>query len=84
MKLVDLWRVNGVEREHRQLVADRRLIASGKGLGVTIQSKYQDEALIEAVRASVVAELDRRIAEAEAELVALGVQLPLEGSTPVS
>lgn len=41
--------------------------------GVTIDGVYQDDTMIEQVRGAVVAELNRRIAELDDDLVALGV-----------
>jgi hypothetical protein len=47
-----------------------------KGLGVTIQGRYQDDEIIDAVRPVVVAVLDRRIADCYAALRNLGVSTP--------
>ncbi|MCW3837826.1 hypothetical protein ACFQ1E_17410 [Sphingomonas canadensis] len=44
--------------------------------GVTIAGRYQDDAMIAAVRPVIVAELDRRIAELDEDLRGLGVVVP--------
>ena len=75
MQLEDLWLVNQHAGSFRKLVSDRRLVADGAGLNVLIQATYQDEAMADAARAAVVAELDRRIAGVERELTDLGVDL---------
>ena len=49
------------------------MLESGAGLGVTIQSTYQDNAFLEAIRPHAVAELDRRIEEKKAVLVSFGI-----------
>jgi hypothetical protein len=46
-------------------------------LGVTINSKYQDELMLELVRPVVAAELTRRIGEIEADLRQWGVEVPV-------
>lgn len=51
------------------------MLESGAGLGVTIQSTYQDNAFLEAIRPHAVAELDRRIEEKKAVLENLGISL---------
>ncbi|MBA1157771.1 hypothetical protein [Microvirga mediterraneensis] len=50
-------------------------LAATSGLGVTIQGRYQDEAMLDAVRRSVVNEFNRRIAEVDEELRSLGVEV---------
>lgn len=42
-------------------------------LGVTIQSRYQDDAFVNAVRSSVTGELSRRIGAVKHQLAELGV-----------
>lgn len=44
-------------------------------LEVTLDRERQDEVMVALVRPIVVAELDRRIADVEADLAALGVEL---------
>jgi hypothetical protein len=44
-----------------------------EGLGVTIQSRYQDDAFVNAVRSSVTGELSRRIGAVKHQLAELGV-----------
>ncbi|EKG7074222.1 hypothetical protein L6Z78_RS18685, partial [Escherichia coli] len=51
----------------------KTILESGAGLGVTIQSTYQDDAFLEAIRPHAVAELDHRIEKKKAVLVDLGI-----------
>ncbi|MFR0629569.1 hypothetical protein [Citrobacter freundii] len=53
----------------KELQRQKSILESGAGLGVTIQSAYQDNAFLEAIRPHAVAELDRRIEEKKASLV---------------
>ncbi|WP_136072356.1 hypothetical protein [Klebsiella variicola] len=59
--------------EIKELKRLKSIIESGAGLGVTIQSAYQDNAFLDAVRPHAVAELDRRIDEKRTALIRLGV-----------
>ena len=47
----------------KELQRQKNILESGAGLGVTIQSTYQDNAFLDAIRPHAVAELDRRIVE---------------------
>jgi hypothetical protein len=58
--------LNEIERQ-------KETIGGGGGLGITIQSAYQDADFIEAIRPAAVAELDKRINAKKAELAKLGV-----------
>lgn len=60
---------NGIKELQRQ----KDILESGDGLGVTIQSTYQDKAFLDAIRPHAVAELNRRIEEKKAVLVNLDV-----------
>lgn len=75
MRLQDLWQVNILQNRLLEKRAQLALVVDGKGLGVTIQSTYQPEKVIEAVRPVVVAHLDATIAAIEADLVGLGVEI---------
>lgn len=57
----------------KELQRQKDILESGSGLGVTIQSTYQDNAFLEAIRPHAVAELDRRIEEKKKKLSVLGV-----------
>lgn len=57
----------------KELQRQKDILESGSGLGVTIQSTYQDNAFLEAIRPHAVAELDRRIEEKKKKLFDLGV-----------
>lgn len=60
---------NGIKELQRQ----KGILESGDGLGVTIQSTYQDKAFLDAIRPHAVAELNRRIEEKKAVLVGFGI-----------
>jgi hypothetical protein len=60
---------NGIKELQRQ----KGILESGDGLGVTIQSTYQDKAFLDAIRPHAVAELNRRIEEKKAVLVSFGI-----------
>ncbi|CDZ82740.1 hypothetical protein ACEWB5_15780 [Citrobacter koseri] len=62
-----------INNEIKELQRQKSILESGAGLGVTIQSTYQDNAFLDAIRPHAVAELDRRIEEKRAVLVNLGV-----------
>lgn len=57
----------------KELQLQKSILESGAGLGVTIQSTYQDNAFLDAIRPHAVAELDRRIEEKKAVLVSFGI-----------
>ena len=73
MKVQDLSRAYSIWENIRELQKQRDLIAGGGGLGVTIQSAYQDAAFEEAIRPHAVAELERRIEEQKKVIIDLGV-----------
>lgn len=60
---------NGIKELQRQ----KGILESCDGLGVTIQSTYQDKAFLDAIRPHAVAELNRRIEEKKVVLVSLGI-----------
>ncbi|MGX8090018.1 hypothetical protein ACWUWO_11745 [Klebsiella pneumoniae] len=62
-----------INNEIKELQRQKSILESGAGLGVTIQSTYQDNAFLDAIRPHAVAELDRRINEKKVVLVNLGV-----------
>ena len=57
----------------KELEGQYSLVARGEGLGITIQSRYQDDALVNAVRSSVTGELSRRIGAVKHQLTELGI-----------
>lgn len=57
----------------KELQLQKSILESGAGLGVTIQSTYQDNAFLDAIRPHAVDELDRRIEEKKDVLVNLGL-----------
>ncbi|EOG8942891.1 hypothetical protein ACLKL1_002364 [Klebsiella pneumoniae] len=62
-----------INNEIKELQRQKSILESGAGLGVTIQSTYQDNAFLDAIRPHAVAELDRRIDEKKVVLVNFGV-----------
>ncbi|HCB1916920.1 TPA: hypothetical protein MYQ36_002870 [Citrobacter braakii] len=73
MKAENLSNAYYINNEMQELQRQKGILESGAGLGVTIQSAYQDNAFLEAIRPHAVAELDRRIEEKKASLVKLGL-----------
>lgn len=57
----------------KELQLQKSILESGAGLGVTIQSTYQDNAFLDAIRPHAVTELDRRIQQKIEALAILGV-----------
>ncbi|MDE9708538.1 hypothetical protein [Citrobacter portucalensis] len=57
----------------KELQLQKSILEGGAGLGVTIQSTYQDNAFLDAIRPHAVAELYRRIVEKKKNLSTLGV-----------
>ncbi|TKU20394.1 hypothetical protein [Citrobacter sp. wls827] len=73
MNVENLSEAYYINNEIKELQRLKSMLESGAGLGVTIQSTYQDNVFLEAIRPHAVAELDRRIEEKIAVLVNLGV-----------
>ncbi|EPY9831197.1 TPA: hypothetical protein NPN62_003954 [Klebsiella pneumoniae] len=57
----------------KELEGQYSLVVRGEGLGITIQSCYQDDDFVNAVRRSVTGELSRRIGAVKHLLTELGV-----------
>lgn len=57
----------------KELEGQYLLVARGEGLGITIQSCYQDDDFVNSVRSSVTGELSRRIGAVKHQLKELGV-----------
>ncbi|MBS9489081.1 hypothetical protein KIP80_11115 [Citrobacter braakii] len=75
MNVENLSNANCIYNEMKELQRQKGILESGDGLGVTIQSTYQDKAFLDTIRPHAVAELERRIEEKQAVLVNLGVSL---------
>ncbi|PTA87472.1 hypothetical protein CWM66_26450 [Kosakonia sp. H7A] len=75
MQVKHLSEAYSISKQVVELQRARSIIAGGAGLGITIQSTYQDDTFIENIRPYVIDELDRRIAEKNELLEALGVSL---------
>ncbi|EKO2851759.1 hypothetical protein PZ873_004976 [Klebsiella pneumoniae] len=73
MNVENLSEAYYINNEIKELQRQKSILESGAGLGVTIQSTYQDNAFLDAIRPHAVAELDRRIDEKKVVLVNLGV-----------
>ncbi|QMG41436.1 hypothetical protein HVY60_12980 [Citrobacter freundii] len=73
MKAENLSNAYYINNEMKELQRQKGILESGVGLGMTIQSAYQDNTFLEAIRPHAVAELDRRIEEKKALLVNLGL-----------
>ena len=73
MNVENLSNAHYIYNEMKELQRQKEILKGGSGLGVTIQSAYQDNAFIEAIRPHAVTELDRRIEEKKAVLVNLGL-----------
>lgn len=82
MELKDFDKAAEYVQRRRNLERDIEL-ASATGfkkdspLGVTIQGRYQDPALVDAVRDSVLLVLERRLRDIDNDLMAFGVFPPL-------
>lgn len=59
----------------KELQRQKSILESGDGLGVTIQSTYQDKAFLDAMRPHAVAVLDSRIDQKREILKVLGVTI---------
>ena len=75
MKLSQAYEFNLLVKERDELREARTVASTGQGLGVTIKGRYQDDAMIDAIKLAVVAEFDRRIAILDAKFVALGIEI---------
>ncbi len=73
MNVENLTEAYYINNEIKELQRQKDILESGDGLGVTIQSTYQDKAFLDAIRPHAVAELNRRIEEKKVVLVSLGI-----------
>ncbi len=73
MNVENLSNANYIYNEMKELQRLKGILESGAGLGVTIQSTYQDNAFLDAIRPHAMAELERRIVEKKKSLSTLGV-----------
>lgn len=73
MNVENLTEAYYINNAIKELQRQKGILKSGDGLGVTIQSTYQDKAFLDAIRPHAVAELDRRIEEKKAVLVSFGI-----------
>ena len=73
MNVENLTEAYYINNAIKELQRQKGILESGDGLGVTIQSTYQDKAFLDAIRPHAVAELNRRIEEKKAVLVGFGI-----------
>lgn len=73
MNVANLNNAHYIFNEMKELQRQKGILESGAGLGVTIQSTYQDNAFLDAIRPHAVTELDRRIQQKIQALAKLGV-----------
>lgn len=73
MNVENLSEAYYLNNDIKELQRQKDILESGSGLGVTIQSTYQDNAFLEAIRPHAVTELDRRIQQKIEALAKLGV-----------
>ncbi|EPL3985341.1 hypothetical protein ACRRAR_25600 [Citrobacter freundii] len=73
MNVENLSNAYYIFNEMKELQRQKGMLESGSGLGVTIQSTYQDNAFLDAIRPHAVTELDRRIQQKIEALAKLGV-----------
>lgn len=73
MDIENLSQAHIVFQQLKELQSQKYIVSGGSGVGVTIQSAYQDDDFIEAIRPHVIAELDRRIEDKKGLLANLGI-----------
>lgn len=73
MNVENLTEAYYINNAIKELQRQKGILESGAGLGVTIQSTYQDNAFLDAIRPHAVAELERRIEEQKKVIIDLGV-----------
>lgn len=75
MNVENLSNAHYIYNEMKELQRQKSILESGAGLGVTIQSTYQDKAFLDAIRPHAVAVLDSRIDLKRIKLKVLGVTI---------
>ncbi|MFI3308921.1 hypothetical protein [Ewingella allii] len=68
-----LSQAHGLLQKISELKREHDIVAGGGGLGVTVQSQYQDDAFVNAIRPHVLAEIIKRIEAKQDHLKQLGV-----------
>lgn len=76
VKITDLNKAAEINKRLEELNRILGLLEAGVGLGVVIQSVYQDDTMVTAVRPQVIKEMKRRRKVMHDELTALGVECP--------
>lgn len=75
MKLQDIHQATSLATERRLLTTSIQRISEGHDLGVTINGRYQSDAMLDAVRPSVLSHLQQLVDAIDAQLSALGVEV---------
>lgn len=75
MKLQNIHQVSTLASARSELINSIAQISNDKALGVTINGRYQDDAMLDAVRPAVLANLQQRVKSIDSELSALGVEV---------
>ncbi|CAM7665856.1 hypothetical protein [Citrobacter portucalensis] len=75
MNVENLSNAHYIYNEMKELQRQKGILESGDGLGVTIQSTYQDKAFLDVMRPHAVAVLDSRIDQKRKKLKELGVTI---------
>lgn len=76
MNIKNLHMAVSYESRLRELEHQHQLVASGKALAITLQSAYQDDAFVDALRPQVLLEITRRIEEVKTQLRSFGIDCP--------
>ncbi|GAB2931454.1 hypothetical protein [Hafnia psychrotolerans] len=61
MDVKNLSQAHGLLQKIGELKREHDIVAAGGGLGVTVQSQYQDNEFVNAIRPHLLAELNKRI-----------------------
>ncbi|KEY44933.1 hypothetical protein [Citrobacter amalonaticus] len=75
MNVENLSEAYYINNEIKELQRQKSILESGEGLGVTIQSAYQDSAFVDAIRPHAVAVLNNRIEEKVNQLKMFGITI---------
>ncbi len=75
MKIENLSKAVCLQEQLRELEDQYRVVKEkgNGGLGITIQSRYQDDAFVDAIRFHVLDELNQRIGDKRRRLAELGI-----------
>lgn len=74
-KMEDIQKANAILDSIRSLKYQINFVAAGNGLGITIQSTYQCEAFVDAIRPHVVKYMEAELEKLYQRLKELGVDI---------